>query len=115
MNGTPVAQATIRKTRIYEAYEDLEKNEGRGGIRIIGHFENKALAEEAGRGMGVMGYDNKPRERDVEIVSYIDPVTHKEVTRLLGAEIVLADKVMEIRARAIAKLTAEEREALGLK
>lgn len=115
MNSTFTAQATIRKLRIYEAYEDLEKNEGRGGTRLIGCYEYKDNAEAAGRGMGVMGYDNKPRERDVEIVTYIDPTTLKQVTRVLSDNIVLADKAMEIRARAMAKLTAEECDALGLK
>lgn len=108
--------AKISHVRVYDAYEELEKNEGRRGQRKIGSFLHKSDASAAAKGQGVWGHDGPIREHDYDIISFVDPQTNKEVTRILGDVLVLQfENPVEVRKRALAKLSDEEKLALGLK
>lgn len=88
---------------VWESYTNSDLTEGRGAHVHIGYFLSKKDAERAGVGQGVMGTD--ARVRQVGEVSLIVYETFDEF---------LAIQKEEKRQQALAKLTQEERELLGL-
>lgn len=99
--------------RVFEAREDLDKTEGRGGSRILGYFLKREAAEKAAEEMGPMGTPGSIQERWV--VSEDGGLTGFLVgygTVPEPVEIV-SDATKAIRRQALAKLSDAERAALG--
>lgn len=93
---------------IYAAMENMDKNEGRGPVVPVGFFTSKADAIEAnGLVPGVMGgwNDCLPRE-------YILYDSVEEFADNRGCE-TTRDK--SLRAKALKKLTKDERRVMGIK
>jgi len=72
--------------------------EGKGGMVVIGYFLNQADALYATKGWGVMGYG------DGEV---------KELNLYSSVEDWEKHEKLKLKASALAKLTLEERKALG--
>lgn len=109
--------AFIGEYRAYKAQGDTDTTEGRGPLRTIGWYLNEQLAKLAAKGQGVFGADGYVSPEIVNVIVYIDPDTGESVVRKLG-ELLQQQQFEdddEVRARALAKLSAEERRALGLK
>lgn len=108
--------AKIEQRSYYEVRGESEKNEGRGGTYLVGYFATESIAKRASQGHGVMGYEGHVRPHCGLVAVYIDPQTNREVIRPLGDVIeVQYEDPVEVRKRALAKLTPEEKLALGLK
>lgn len=112
----PGRPGTIISFVAYEAMGETETNEGRGPRRHIGWFKNADLAHAAVKGQGVMGADGYVRTFKFDVVVYVDPLTNKQVAYRLSEEKFHIEFIDddEVKARALAKLTLEERRALGL-
>lgn len=83
----------------YRASKNADQTEGRGPMVTIAIFTNRADAIQAASGKGVMGVGNG----DVEQINIYDSFHEYEMA--------VSEKVRE---RAMAKLTFEEKKALGL-
>jgi hypothetical protein len=85
--------------QMYKIYEAI--NHGTDGMDSygIGYFTKKADAEKAAEGKGAMGYGNGSVNEDVVYESYKDYVENNPVS---------------LKQKALAKLTQEEKEVLGL-
>lgn len=84
---------------IYVARENADSTEGRGPMVPIAHFLKKEDAELAARGRGVMGYG----DGDVKVIPVFESIKDWK-----------DNKKEELRQQALAKLTTEEKRALGL-
>lgn len=96
---------------LYRVSTNSELNEGRGREYTLGWFVDNAVAMKAAKGNYVMGTDC-PIERKVVTIVRTDD----------GKVYILGDRVefqyedpREVRARALAKLSPEERQVLGIK
>ncbi len=99
--------ATVKHLTVYHVTTNTDLTEGRGGTVTIGYFLDEGIAKRAAKGEGVMGGDARIEQQQVTTVRILDRVF------LVGKEIHLSyDPPREVRARAIAKLTPEERRAL---
>lgn len=87
---------------VFEACTNTDLDEGRGREVPIAHFIHESDARRAAKGRGVMGTDADVRMVDVDIRVY-------ESFREFELEF-----ERDVRAKALAKLTPEERRALGL-
>lgn len=91
-------------------------NEGRGGSYLVGYFATESLAERAAAGRGAMGTQGHVRPHRGEVAVYIDPESGREIVRPLVERVEIQyEDPAEVRERALAKLTSEEKLALGLK
>jgi len=81
--------------------------EGRGSTVILGYFTDRGKAKSVARGRGVFGSD-----ADVVLEAHRTVFTERGIF-LLGEQI-NCDVVEDVRERALAKLTKEEKDALGL-
>lgn len=101
--------ATVTKMTLFEVTTNTDSTEGRGHEIHYGWYLTRAEAKRAGRGRYVMGTDCPIRQQTIEVVTIGDRMF------VLGDEIDLkSEPPEEVKARALAKLTEEEREALGL-
>lgn len=87
---------------------DSDTDEGRGSISKH-YYANRKAAEVAGRRAGVFGRDLEPSTENPRIVWFEDKLY------LLGAAITatIPESPATLKERALAKLTPEERKALG--
>jgi hypothetical protein len=85
---------------IWAARRNADSTEGRGPMIVIGMFEDQQAATRAASGWGVMGVG----DGDVE------PMIVYESFREYNDE-----KTKELKNKALAKLTREDREVLGLR
>lgn len=85
----------------WEAYTNSDQTEGRGHDVTIAFFTHRKDAVKAARCTGLMGTDGSVRkvQRPKVFESYADYEKHVK---------------LDLRERALQKLTAEERQALGL-
>lgn len=96
----PVKSSSVSEL-CWEAYTNSDQTEGRGHDVTIALFTRRKDAVKAARGTGPMGTDGRVREvqRPKVFESYADYEKHVKPA---------------LRERALQKLTAEERKALGL-
>ena len=87
---------------VFEAYTNSDLTEGRGQHVSIGHFVHESDAKRATLGRGVMGTDADVRTVDLHVCVYD---TFAEFEK---------EQHQSTRDRALAKLSLEERRALGL-
>lgn len=92
---------------LWEVSGERDRTEGRGGMYVVGYAQDFAAAERLSEDRGVMGAPGVVRA--VRAVRFADGSTY-----VLGARCDDAWRAAEARARALAKLTAEERALLGL-
>ncbi len=98
-----------RLATVYEALEDKDKTEGRGGSISLGYFTEENDAKMAARGKGPMGTDG-------QVHSYPAIVQDNGNAYILlsNQPVYVAGSYKEgVRARGLAKLDEEERRALG--
>lgn len=98
------SSSTSSKITIYSVYEPMDTIEGRGGNRILGHFMYREVAEHVLReyATGVMGSKSGTGIHEIE-VNVSESVFDYEDSRK-----------EKVRKSALAKLTEEEKKALGL-
>ncbi len=104
--------AVISDIDLYKATTNSDTTEGRGGTILIGYFVSKGVAEKAAKGRGVMGYDGQVDFVKCKVVTKNDTGESWTVGEKIS---ILYEDPAEVRARALSKLTQEERAALGLK
>lgn len=99
--------------RVHAAYEELDKTEGRGGTRFHGYFHSELDAQAKVKGLGVMGSDGSTREAFI----YSEDGGKTGVEICMGKEKIriIPPGQKERIARALSKLTDEDKEILGLK
>lgn len=98
---------------IFVVHEERDKTEGRGGSFVVGHFHARADAEEAAQNKGVFGNDGRIEE--TQLLSMDGGKTGYAFR--LDSDVVqcVMPGHKELKARAMAKLSIEEQEALGLR
>lgn len=103
-NKDEKSSSTSSKITIYSVYEPIDTIEGRGGNRILGHFIYREVAEHvlSEYATGVMGSKSGTGIHEIE-VDVSESVFDYEDSRK-----------EKVRKSALAKLTEEERKALGL-
>ena len=101
----------LEKRTYYRVISNSDLNEGRGVHITVGIYTTHNEAYKAAKGAGVMG-------SNAEVSSETSLVFRDDLTGelfLLGDQILTEHvDINKIRERALAKLTAEEKEALGL-
>lgn len=107
----PGRPGRIFDVTLYKVTANTDTTEGRGSTYVIGWFVDAGVAKKAAKGKGVMGTD-----------SPVDPVACSVIRTDDGSVFLVGDEVQityedpkEVRERALAKLTPEERNALGIK
>lgn len=96
---------------LWRVMTNSDLTEGRGSQRTLGWFADPNVAAKAARGNYVMGSDCPVEQVVMNIIK-----TQAGKVFLLGEEVQIQyEDPREIRARAIAKLTPEERQVLGIK
>lgn len=94
---------------LYEAFGEIDQNEGRGGLRSLGVFHTHEEATEAAKTEGVMGTPGTVKTKQVLKQNLgNNSFAYWEVKKL---EI---EDQEAIRKRALKKLTFAEKKALGL-
>ena len=88
---------------VYEAYTNSDLTEGRGHTVHIGYFTRETDALRAVRRKGVMGTDANVRKLSTLELKVYEHLAEYE-----------AEVVLDLRKKALAKLTAAERTLLGL-
>ena len=100
----------VNKT-VYRVVTNSDLIEGRGNAITLGWFLEHEDAVTASKGQGVFGSDAKIEEHQKPIV-IVDGDAHKWF--LLGEQVIVTyEDPRVVKARALAKLTAKERKALG--
>lgn len=95
---------------VFMALEELDKEEGRGGRRLIGYFLNMDDAVVSAKGMGIQGSNGVITKRMI-ICDH-----HGKWYELGDRAVPLYTEAQpDLRRSALAKLTPEERSALGIK
>lgn len=108
---TTYQSARVFETTLFHVTTNTDTNEGRGAERTLGWFVDKRVAADAAKGNYVMGTDCPVHEKKVTVVQLDDGRLF-----LLGDNILVKyEDPRKVRARALAKLSAEEREVLGIK
>lgn len=107
-----VTTATLESITLYEVKTNTDLTEGRGHEITLGWFLDPRVAARAGKGRYVMGSDcPAPKARWREVVKFADGRMF-----LLGDPVdVRVTSTEDLRASGLAKLTPEEKAALGLK
>lgn len=104
--------ADIHELTLYKVTTNSDTTEGRGATILIGWFIHEDVARKAARGQGVMGTDANVGPLRVKVAK---TPGKKGKMYLLGDEVSTRyEDPAEVRARALAKLTDEEKAALGL-
>lgn len=89
---------TMSENLIWAAREEIDKTEGKGGSRAFAYFKKKEDAQQAAKNKGVWGQDGE-----------VEPIyVHSSLAEWQ------AHINQELRQRALAKLTEEEKRALGV-
>lgn len=104
--------ASISHISAYEVRGETDTNEGRGGTYLVGYFSNSTLAAEAAESKGVWGSPGS-----------VSPVSLVEVLFIDGTRVYYPNKPInlvnittdELKARALAKLSDEDKKVLGVK
>jgi hypothetical protein len=91
----------VKRIPAYEALVNADLTEGRGPMRHVAYFSERADAERSVQGKGVMGVGNG-EVKQVEIVIY------ESYAEYFGP------KYEELRKSALGKLSREEKQALGI-
>jgi hypothetical protein len=112
MNGLRLSGQLVT---VYAVIANTDKDEGRGSRYVHSYYEKRGDAQIGADGVGTMGRPGKIEERQAlrtmadGVVSYflVYPIAMK-----LTAE--QMEQRVAVRAQALAKLSAAEREALGI-
>lgn len=119
--GKVIASATIVESQHYEVISNTDLNEGRGREIVIGrvHGNHRAVADEMAAGRGVFGSDARVSLCVRRIVEWSEPGIRELRLNLLGDPIIICtEDPSRVKARyvasGLAKLTPEEKAALGL-
>lgn len=106
-----VRRGIVQSQPVYKVVTNSDLIEGRGVRVVTGIFSSHGQAVLAAKGAGVMGTDAEV------VMERLDVFEHT----MTGERFVLGERVLaefvnpqEIKKRALAKLTDEEKEALGL-
>lgn len=107
-----VESVLLKRITAYEVRGQTDTTEGRGGTYLVGYFFNKSKADEAAKDKGVWGAAG-----DVHTVNVV------ELTYPQGFKVFYLDKPIdvksatneELKAKALAKLTTEDKLILGIK
>ena len=103
--------AHVFQMTLYRVRTNHDLTEGRGGEYTLGWFIDNAVAIKAAKGNYVMGSDCPVETRRELVVR-----TEDGKVFLLGERVeVKYEDPREVRARALSKLSPEEREVLGIK
>ena len=108
-------EATVEETTLYNVFANTDMIEGRGAPVLIGVFVNGASAKRWADGRGVYGAKADVREEKGRIVRVGGNVFVVGPRVNLSVEHAEEQERQATRERALAKLTAAEREALGVK
>lgn len=108
-------EATVEETTLYNVFANTDMIEGRGAPVLIGVFLNGASAKRWAEGRGVYGGNAEVREDKGRIVRIGGDVFVVGARVNLSVEDAEKQERQATRERALAKLTAAEREALGVK
>jgi hypothetical protein len=101
----------IIKMTVYRVMSNYDLTEGRGRQYVAGVYGSHAEATRAAKGAYVMGSDCPVEPIEANVVKVDDDTYY-----LLGSQIVMKHiDPRELRAAALAKLTDEDKEILGLK
>ena len=99
---------------VFQVIANTDTTEGRGSNYTVGWFLTEGVAKSAARGKGPMGTDARV-EREQKDVVIVEAGGVRKIF-LLGPPVDASyEDPAEVRRRALAKLTPEEREALGVK
>ena len=111
MKEIKAVSAVVEERMVHEVVTNSDTTEGRGTRVSLGYFLDLTQANEAAHGKGVWGSDARVESGTRKVV--IVDVDH---VYLLG-EILLnkAALTAQARQRALDKLSAEDRQALGIK
>ena len=93
---------------IWQVTGDKDQTEGRGGTYVVGYTKTEKEAQELARGKGVMGSDGEVHLK--QAIKFDHGAIYE-----IGERCDEQWAKMERKAAALAKLTPEDREALGLK
>lgn len=104
----------VTQMQVWEVRGDTEMNEGRGPTYTVGYFTDPSIAARAARGKRAMGTDDTPQMRVLDVVIFRDENGEEKVGIIKEFVTLQYDDPEELRAQALAKLTAKERKALGL-
>jgi len=107
----------IENVTLYEVVTNSDTCEGRGYAVSLGWFTSKADAKAMAKGQGVWGTDADIKEKSKWVILYTiyNLGNEREVAHLVGESVVIEYIDPKIRRkRALEKLTAEDKEALGL-
>lgn len=112
MKPKPVRRIEGEVYNVHAVYEEHDKNEGRGGSSLVGYFHVQEDAAEAAKDKGVFGTPG--RIALMQMLS-MDGGRTGYAFQLDGAGIkCVMPGQKQLKRQALAKLTDEEREALGL-
>lgn len=104
-------QAQIFDMTLFRVTTNTDLTEGRGGERTLGWFIDNAIATRAAKGNYVMGTDCPIERKTCTVVRTEDGKLY-----LLGNPIEIEyEDPREVRARALSKLSPEERKVLGIR
>jgi len=89
----PLSERTYRARAVtlYRVWEEMEKNDGRGGRRIVGYALDRWTAEAHARDKGVMGFPTEVTEHEAIELSLVDDHRHLPESR----QYVLLDDVWD--------------------
>jgi hypothetical protein len=117
LNDDPERRATIRTATVHRVVGNTDLTEGRGASFTLGWFLDHGTATRFADGRGVMGTAAYIESKTEQVVQVVDgagqPIAGE--CYILGEQLWTPEKAAsEARQRALAKLTPEDRRALGL-
>ena len=116
-DAAPERKATIRTATVHRVIGNTDLTEGRGSSFTLGWFLDHGAATRFAQGRGVMGTAAHVESRTEQVVQVIDGagLAIDGESYILGEQLWTPEKAAgEARQRALAKLDAEDRRALGL-
>jgi len=108
----------LEHVTLYEVITNEDLCGGRGRSVSLGWYLHRFDAIERARGAGVFGSDAEVKSSEQWVMRYraCSPNGSREVIHIIGTEVSVTYVDPKVsRTRALAKLTPEEREVLGLK
>ena len=110
--------AVVEEMTVYKVTGDADC-EGRSTY-LVGYFIDSHVADVASKNKGAMGTQGRVEPKRCSVVTVLGPEGHRGVSKpehyILGEHIIIQyEDPAEVRARALAKLSPEERKVLGIK
>lgn len=124
--GVSRDMAKVSEQDLWKVLGNTDTNEGRGATIVLGIFTSRSAADEHAKGKGVFGADATVKHFEGWVVD-VGSVgsTEQDMTSIMGSslepgkyligeKIHQMDRSVEVRQRALQKLSPEERRALGV-